>query len=710
MNNNTTNPQDVKVLDAVKTYSDRGFLTTPITPGQKKTPATDTTGRRVTPEEKRVNAAHAWEIAPDNANVALSLLPGLAGLDVDHYEDGTKQGWIYLRELFAEHGLNIDDYPWEEWPRSTRRGVESAGVQFFFRVPEDLEFTTKPCTDVEIVQATHRYSMVWPSVVEGMQYRWFKGDKEMDTPPEVADLPKMPAELVPVFARGPVRSAGSRVDEESLSASLKWLEARVFGGESRAELPDDVYRYDPMRDKVWNLVHRAVFEGHAGLMADLKEIESRRSDYEEERYGSVSGDYAGVVTSAVAAVKGKIQAGERSDFNWSDLEGLSIPDFSDLMAAAAVNAETREVVELTDEERAEEETILAALEEFEAFQSDAYREKQTKTKTRKRGLQMHSFEDIETKEPSWLWEYDEVGGIPIGAMTVFTGKGEVGKSTACRWMAAQVTHGTLPGHWHGTPKNVLYIAAEESNESMVKPSLMAHGADMARMKWISVDEEANMLTPDDMGDLVELCLANDVALVVVDPMSNFMHGANMNNSSEVRERMRPWTRLAEAIEGSVIAIFHQNKSGSGDVVYGIGGAAAISEVSRSVFGFARDEETGEHVMSQEKNNLGQRMPSLAYRLESVNISGWKKSLGKFDLVGPSDFSAGEVQMRNKQVSSGEKETAQSWLKAYLRENGPTLKNAIVADSTYSLNSLEKAAKALKLKRETQDRAAVWSLP
>lgn len=591
MNDHTISEQDVKVLDAVKTYSDCGFLTTPITPGQKMTPATNTTGRRVTPEEKRVNAAHAWEIAPDNVNVALSLLPGLAGLDVDHYEDGTKQGWIYLRELFAEHGLNIDDYPWEEWPRSTRRGVDSLGVQFFFRVPKDLEYTTKPCTDVEMVQATHRYSMVWPSVVEGMQYRWYKGDKEMDTPPEFADLPKMPAELVPVFARGPVRSAGSRVDEESLNASLKWLEARVFGGESTTVLPADVDRYDTMRDKVWDLIHRAVFEGHAGLMADLKEIETRRSAYEEERYRSVSDDYAGVVTSAVAAVKGKLQARERLDVNWLSLE--AIPDFSDLVARAAAEADPRESVELTDEE----EAILKELEEFEAFQSDAYREKQTKKTESWRDRAMSGVWLDAQEFPELQWTVP--GLIPEG-YGVIVAPPKAGKS----WFVANIGLAAAGGgkalrSINVPQRPVLYLALEDGPRRLQdRYRKLTDGAPIPE----ALESITEASRDEALAWIEEFAteFAEQRPLIILDTLGKVMGQKSSNQSAYAHdyEEGSRLKRIAAAMPGgTLLVVHHTNKGQHDDFQDAVSGTQGIAGVADFTMHLARKRKSPQGFLS-----------------------------------------------------------------------------------------------------------------
>lgn len=58
------------------------------------------------------------------------------------------------------------------------------------------------------------------------------------------------------------------------------------------------------------------------------------------------------------------------------------------------------------------------------------------------------------------------------------------------------------------------------------------------------------------------------------------------------------------------------KAPNGDVVAGINGSSAFGEVARSIFGFAKDLESGERILSQAKNSAGEEDLALTYRIES----------------------------------------------------------------------------------------------
>ncbi len=495
------------------TYANSGWIAFPLPAGEKNSPPVGVTGNRPASEARAV-AEQAWTTAPDGANVGIRLPDNVIAIDVDTYKG--KRGIDTITALEAELGPLAPTY------MNTRREDPLTSGHRFYRVPDGAEVGDKTGPGVDILKAGHRYSVVWPSVVDGREYRWYAPDgTPLDGPPHVEDLPELPSAWVEYLQRGHRERA--HVEDVPLGEAIEWLEAISLEprapGLAEISFDDEDGRNPALRRMALQLVNGAV-SGNKGVLSDLGTLadayrEAVGSDRSEEQ---IDREITSAVGSAVALVRAEIEAGE--------------------------NRPVKELIEDTD-----------WAEFADSINSGRWMSRPAAPgagkKRKKKGLQMHSFEDIEVKEPSWLWEYDGVGGIPVGAVTIFTGKGEVGKSTACRWVAAQVTNGTLPGAWHGTPKSVLYIAAEESNESMVKPSLIAHGADMARMRWVSVDGEANTLGPDDMDELTELCLANDVAMVVVDPMSNFMHGADMHKASEVRERMRPWTHLAEAIDGSV---------------------------------------------------------------------------------------------------------------------------------------------------------------
>lgn len=278
-----------------------------------------------------------------------------------------------------------------------------------------------------------------------------------------------------------------------------------------------------------------------------------------------------------------------------------------------------------------------------------------------RSISLESFAGMEWEVPTWGWEPESNGqshgAIPVGSMSIWAGRPGAGKSTSGRWFAAQVSRGILPGCWHGTPHNVAYIAGEESLKYNVIPSLVAAGADMKRILNPQVSFQApdgvNEIVPlvpeKDMRELTALLKARGVKVVIVDPLMEYMGGGNIDiyKNDQVRAKVKPWAKLAEDIDGIVIAIMHLNKSGNGDVVAGINGSSAFGEVARSIFGFAKDpnSEEGDRVMSQEKNSIGNEGAAWTYRIEGkeiTNSQGKKGSFGTFVMVGDSEKTVGEV--------------------------------------------------------------------
>lgn len=286
-----------------------------------------------------------------------------------------------------------------------------------------------------------------------------------------------------------------------------------------------------------------------------------------------------------------------------------------------------------------------------------------------RFLHLESFAGMDWDTPEYVWEPDvdgkPHGAMALGSLVLAAGRPGAGKSSWGRWTAAQVSRGTLPGIWAGTPHGVAYIAGEESLKYNVIPSLIAAGADMEkvfhpRVDFIAPDGEIEhvALVPEkDMRELTALLIAHGVKLVIVDPLMEFM-GTNSDvyKNNEVRAKLKPWSKLAEDIDGVVIAITHLNKSGNGDVVAGINGSSAFGEVARAVFGFTKDpdSEDGDRIMSQEKNSVGTEGAAWVYRIqgqEITNTEGKRGEFGTFVMIGDSDRTVGEV-LRDASLNPG----------------------------------------------------------
>lgn len=352
-----------------------------------------------------------------------------------------------------------------------------------------------------------------------------------------------------------------------------------------------------------------------------------------------------------------------------------------------------------------------------------------------RVLSLQSFAGMDWDTPQYVWEPevngDAHGAITLGSFSIFAGRPGAGKSSAGRWLCAQVTMGTLPGIWIGTPHCVLYIAGEESLKFNVIPSLIAAGADMNKVLRPQVDftlpdgevENVALIPERDMKDLTQQCLDNDVKLIIVDPFMDFINGVDLYKSNDVRAKIKPWTELAENIDGVVIAITHLNKSGNGDVVAGINGSSAFGEVARSIFGFAKDphSEDGDRIMSQEKNSVGTEGAAWTYRIqgkEITNKAGVKGEFGTFQLIGDSDRTVGEV-LREASSANSDGNEDRSEIEAvvvdYLVSQGGSAPAGDVLKAARAAglndNAVKKARKKIGVKTEKAGMGSgwVWSL-
>jgi hypothetical protein len=212
----------------------------------------------------------------------------------------------------------------------------------------------------------------------------------------------------------------------------------------------------------------------------------------------------------------------------------------------------------------------------------------------------------------------------------------------------------LEGCWKGKPQNVAYVAAEETANYVLKPSLRAAGADMHRIMTpkvkIAEGRYVALLADDDELRLTQDLVRKRVSVIVVDPvMATIKSKTDIYRSNELRDALAPWIRIAEAIDGIVIGIVHFIKGTTGDLVSSINGGSAFGEVARCIFGFAKENSPagGEplRVMTQGKNSCGREDLSLEYSIEGklVKVStGEKVEVGTFVLGQESDVSASEL--------------------------------------------------------------------
>lgn len=331
---------------------------------------------------------------------------------------------------------------------------------------------------------------------------------------------------------------------------------------------------------------------------------------------------------------------------------------------------------------------------------------------------------VKKRVPQWVWRHDGEGRIQLGTLSMFAGKPAAGKSTASRWFASQVTRGTLPGCWEGTPMNVAMVSVEEQEDTTVVPSLEVSGADLDRIflpRITDAGRESVFGSVRDEDEFTQLLIDNEIRAVFIDPvMSTFGGKADVYRNNEVREYLNPFVRMAQAINGFVACVHHLRKGTVTDVLGAMNGSSAFGEVPRAVFGFA-PFESGAHVMEQVKNSAGPTDLKLEYHLPiqyTNDDDGVPFELPMFEIKGRTTVSISDIDESRDELT-GIAFTAQ-WLTDYLMENQPSpvwaiqkdAKAAGVVNNDKMLSRASKRVGVVSRSQPVKDKPNqhVWMLP
>jgi hypothetical protein len=184
---------------------------------------------------------------------------------------------------------------------------------------------------------------------------------------------------------------------------------------------------------------------------------------------------------------------------------------------------------------------------------------------------MRRLSSIKAKRIEWLMP----DRIPALAYTLIAGEGKQGKSQFTMAMGALISTGGE--WWDGSGEveqgHVLYLSAEDDAERVIKPRLMALGANEemitileARYKLPSKDDTESLV--DAVAELSSLEYWQDVfrrvenpRVIFIDPLPSYIgRGVNDRSNNELRAVLQPFIRLAVKFGMTVIGVTHMGKS------------------------------------------------------------------------------------------------------------------------------------------------------
>ncbi|WP_328410337.1 AAA family ATPase [Nocardia sp. NBC_00403] len=326
--------------------------------------------------------------------------------------------------------------------------------------------------------------------------------------------------------------------------------------------------------------------------------------------------------------------------------------------------------------------------------------------------------DVTTKRVRWVvpdW-------IPAGALTLLAGREGLGKSTIAVELCARVTRGALDdGEWVGQRRNVLYLHTEDAREFTVAPRLRAAGADMERVLFVDVHtdltENGTMILPADTLALDDLVAAERVSLIVLDAATSAMSSElSGKDDRQVRQFLEPLAQLAARRDCVVLGLCHFGKRDGNDTGKLILGSIAWSQVARSVLSVAKDDDSGNLIITNTKGNLAPRTRSMEAVIESATVptEDGDAEVGLLRWLGESDRDARDLLAGDATPDTEERTAAEAWLEDYLTEHGQTPAKVVKAEARkqgFSDATVKRAAKSIGVAYDIAGfpRTSVWRL-
>ncbi|WP_297477414.1 AAA family ATPase [Ferrovum sp.] len=249
------------------------------------------------------------------------------------------------------------------------------------------------------------------------------------------------------------------------------------------------------------------------------------------------------------------------------------------------------------------------------------------------------------------------GKIARGTVTTIAGHPGGGKSQVTDSFGATVSTGGL---WpcekvRAEVGNVIYLSAEDSAETTIKPRLQAAGADMERcfvldaVLVINQDGEPSERSFNLAEDIKRLRAMiqeiGKVAVLVIDPVTAYLGGTDSHKNADIRQLLAPLAKLAEEFDLAVICVNHLNKSGNNDALLRVMGSLAFVAAARSAWIVAKDPENpSRRLFLPAKNNLGPDQTGLAFSIEGCALPGGIETSRVAWEVNPVIISANDVLM------------------------------------------------------------------
>lgn len=316
------------------------------------------------------------------------------------------------------------------------------------------------------------------------------------------------------------------------------------------------------------------------------------------------------------------------------------------------------------------------------------------------------------------------GVFPLGKLVLLAGDGGLGKSTITLDLAARLTlkQCAFKQQYEAMEGEVLIASCEDDPEDTIVPRLMAAGADLERIHFITglvgdQGEGVSLWSLENYEALQSELEANPaVKLVIVDPASAFAGRAGIDGhkDAELRSILGPLSDLAAKYAVTILLVAHIRKADAGKAVRCVLGSVAWVNAVRAAW-IVVEGEGEQRLFLPIKSNLTVRRLGLRYcllplsepdeaavlmqceHLEADDLEALRQQLYRVEWLGETDAEADQVFADANRRPERESDTARAaaWLKERLSA-GPAESMVCVNEGNAAL----KLKKSLKWWRDT----------
>src|SRR5699024_7415207 len=262
---------------------------------------------------------------------------------------------------------------------------------------------------------------------------------------------------------------------------------------------------------------------------------------------------------------------------------------------------------------------------------------------------------------------------------MYGGIGREGKSAFSLHLAALLSRGQLEGDFYGQKHATIIFGPEDDWSTVHVPRLIAAGADLDLIYQVTAETddglyqgERELKFPLDTELLEDVIIETGAKFIIVDPISSAMQG-DMNKVQDVRMAIGGLDLLAKKYDLAVTLINHFKKGGT-SLADKISGSHGFRDVVRSYLAFATDDETGERIITQDKNNYGTGFGSWKFALNStiVQTEDGPTDVPAVHMLGTSEVTVKDLMDREHGDYEDDRHEADQWLIEVLTEAGGSM--------------------------------------